>query len=146
MTQGAHGADGAIATAHAFVDAVAWGEHTTVWELLAPEARVALLEVATRRGMDALLAARLREGTAGDDERDEFLADLLHGLRAELAGVDIDELRCALGEGGTTVEDSVLVHLLVDVPTELGDAVPVGSVELVAEAGRWLVIRLDGNQ
>ena len=63
-----------VVTAKAFVGAVAWGEHTTVWDLLAPDARIAVLEVATRRGMDPLLAARLREGTAGDDERDGFLA------------------------------------------------------------------------
>jgi len=140
------GTDAAVATARAFVDAVAWGEHTTVWDLLAPDARVAVLEVATRRGMDALLAARLREDTAGKEERDEFLGDLLHGLRAELIGVELDGLRCSPGGNGTTVEGSLLVQLLVDVPAELGGAVPVGSVELVADAGRWSIVRLDGNR
>ncbi|MDQ3176464.1 MAG: hypothetical protein M3Q72_02815 [Actinomycetota bacterium] len=133
-----------VVTAKAFVGAVAWGEHTTVWDLLAPDARIAVLDLATRRGMDPLLAARLREGTAGDDERDGFLADLLHGLQAELVGVEVDELRYLSGDGGTTVEDSVLVHLVADVPAELGAAVPVGRIELVITGGRWSVVRLDG--
>ena len=143
MTQDGHAA---IATAQAFVDAVAWGEHTTVWSLLSSEARGAVLDLATRRGMDALLAARLREGTAADNERDEFLADLLGGLRTELAGVDYEQLRCKPGPAGTTVAGSLLVRLLIDVPSELGDAVPVGSIEVVAEGGRWVVVRLDGNK
>jgi len=139
-----HGAD-PIVTAQAFVGAVSWGEHTTVWELLTPGARAAVLDVATRRGMDPLLAARLREGTAGEDERDDFLGDLLHGLRAEMLGVDLDALRCVPGESGTTVRDSVIVHLVADVPAELGDAVPVGRIELVVDSGRWAVVRLDGS-
>lgn len=133
-----------VATARAFLDAVAWAEHTTLWALFSPGARVAVLDLATRRGMDPLLAARLREGTAGGDERDDFLADLLHGLRAELLGVDLDALRCVLGAGGTTVPGSVLVHLVTDVPAELGDAVPVGRVELVRTGGRWSIVRFDG--
>lgn len=134
-----------MTTARSFVDAVAWGEHTSVWDLLAPSARVAVLEVANRRGMDTLLAARLREGTADFDERDDFLADLLHGLRAELAGADIDALRFVPGGAGTTVQGSVLVHLVADVPPELGDAVPVGRIELVIADGRWCVVRLGGS-
>ncbi len=140
----ATGSDEPVVTARAFVGAVAWGEHTTVWDLLAPDARIAVLELATRRGMDPLLAARLREGTAGADERDRFLADLLHGLQAELVGVEVEELRYVSGDRGTTVQGSVLVHLVADVPVELGDAVPVGRIELVVRGGRWSVVRLDG--
>jgi len=134
-----------VVTARAFLDAVSWAEHTTLWELLSPGARVAVLDLATRRGMDPLLAARLREGTAADDERDDFLADLLNGLRAELVGVDLDGLRCVLGGSGTTVSRSVIVHLVVDVPSELGDAVPIGRIELVASRGSWAVVRFDGT-
>ncbi len=139
------GPDDPVATAQAFLGAVAWAEHTRVWELLAPTARVAVLELATRRGMDPLLAARLREETAAADERDDFLADLLHGLRAEVVGVDLEALRCVLGERGMTVPGSVLVHLVTDVPAELGDAVPVGRIELVRRCGRWAVVRLEGT-
>lgn len=140
-------ADGAAETAEAFMAALAWGEHTTVWELLTPDARAAVLDLATRRGMDALLAARLREGTAGTDERDEFLADLLHGLRKGLAGVELDSVRCVAGESGTTVDGSVVVHLIADVPAELGGGVPVGRIELVPDdRGRWAVVRIDGTR
>jgi len=133
-----------VATAQAFLGAVAWAEHTTVWELLAPSARVAVLQLATHRGMDPLLAARLREGTAAADERDDFLADLLHGLRAEVVGVDLETLHYVLGEGGSTVPGSVLVQLVADVPAELGPEVPVGRIEVVRSSGRWAVVRLDG--
>jgi len=133
-----------LTTAQAFLGAVAWADHTTVWELLAPTARHAVLELATRRGMDPLLAARLREGAATTEERDDFLADLLHGLRAEVAGVDLETVRCVVGEGGTTVPGSVLVRLVADVPAELGAAVPVGRIEVVRSGGRWAVVRLDG--
>ena len=130
--------------ARAFLSAIAWGEHTTVWETLSTQARLAVLHVAERRGLDPRLSARLREGTAGAVERDEFLSDLLHGLRSELAGVDLEALGCVLGGPGSTVDGSVLVHLVTDVPPELGDPLPAGRVELVLDSGRWSVVRLDG--
>lgn len=135
-----------VAAAQAFVRAIAWNEHTTVWDLLSPTARAAVLDLATRRGMDPLLAARLREGTTGAEERDQFLADLLRGLARELRGVDLDTVRCARGGDGMTAVGSTLVHLVVDAPEELGGDVPVGQVELVPDNdGRWSVIRLDGT-
>ena len=42
--------------------------------------------------MDEALVARLRDGTASDAERNEFLMDLIAGLRADLAGNDLDAL------------------------------------------------------
>lgn len=135
--------DGPVATASAFVDAVAWAEHTRVWDLLSVTARAAVLDLATRRGMDALLAARLREGTTGADERDEFLSDLLHGVRADLGDIDLDGVRCVEGGWDEGPAGTAVVHLVVDVPPELGGPVPVGIVELVAEqeAG-WRVTRV----
>jgi len=136
-----------VDTAQAFISALAWNEHTTVWDLLSPAARAAVLDLATRRGMDALLAARLREGTTGHEERDEFLADLLRGLRRAMPGVDFEALRCVRGGSGATVACSVLVHLVVGAPAELGGDVPVGRIELVADVdGRWSVVRLDGTR
>lgn len=135
-----------VAAAQAFVRAIAWNEHTTVWDLLSPTARAAVLDLATRRGMDPLLAARLHEGTTGAEERDQFLADLLRGLVRELRGVDLDTVRCARRGDGMTAVGSTLVHLVVDAPEELGGDVPVGQVELVPDNdGRWSVIRLDGT-
>ncbi len=133
----------AAESAKTFVDAVAWNVHTEVWDMLSDGARLAVLEVATRRGMDALLSARLREGTAAGDERDDFLADLLHGLRSELIGVDTDALRYELAGAGETVVGSTLVRLVIDLPVELGAPVPVAHLELIDERDRWRVVRLD---
>jgi len=44
-----------------------------------------------------------------------------------------------------TVSGSVLVQLVADVPAELGDAVPIGQIELVPMGGAWSVVRFDGN-
>jgi hypothetical protein len=140
--------DGPEPVARAFVDAVAWAEHTRVWELLSASARLAVLGVAGRRGMDPLLAARLREGTAGVDERDEFLADLLQGIRVDLRGIDLDAVRCVDVDSDSNAgpEGSAVVTLLEDVAPEMGGPVPVGTVELVVEpGGRWAVARVRGR-
>jgi len=130
--------------ARTFLDAVAWAEHTKVWSLLSSQARSAVLEVAARRGMDPLLAARLRESTAGADERDNFLADLLHGIRADLSGVDFDSVRCVCDDAANS--GTATVRLLHDVPAPLGGPLPVGFVELAAESdGSWSVVRAHGS-
>jgi len=138
--------DGPEPVARAFVDAVAWAEHTRVWELLSASARLAVLGVAGRRGMDPLLAARLREGTAGDGERDEFLADLLQGIRVDLRGIDLGTVRCVEVDPSAGPEGSAVVTLLEDVAPAMGGPVPVGTVELVVEpGGRWAVARVRGR-
>ncbi len=138
--------DGPEPVARAFVDAVAWAEHTRVWELLSASARLAVLGVAGRRGMDPLLAARLREGTAGGDERDGFLADLLQGIRVDLRGIDLDAVRCVDVDPSAGLAGSAVVTLLEDVAPEMGGPVPVGTVELVVEpGGRWAVARVRGR-
>ena len=137
---------GPVDVARRFVDAVAWGEHTTVWELLSSHARLAVLDVAERRGLDPRRAARLREGTAADDERDEFLADLVHGLQSELVGFDFDAVDYAHVGNGATVAGSILVDLLTELPAALGAAVSVATVELVEEDGRCAVVRLDARR
>ncbi len=128
-------------TARAFVDAVTWGDHRLVWDLLGLEGRTTVLRIAGDRGMDEALLARLRDGTAGDTERDEFLADLVNGLRADLAGNDLDalqyELDTAPHEPGRA---RVVVH--APLPPALGGTLPAASVELSSEAGEWRVERL----
>ncbi|HEX2275141.1 MAG TPA: hypothetical protein VHG90_14835 [Acidimicrobiales bacterium] len=128
-------------TARAFVDAVIWGDHKLVWDLLGIEGRTTVLRIAGDRGMDDALVARLRDGTAADAERDEFLADLVNGLRADLAGNDLDaleyELDTAPHEPGRA---RVVVHS--PLPPALGGTLPAASVELSSEAGEWRVERL----
>jgi hypothetical protein len=127
-----------VEAARAFIDAVAWGEHRTVWDLLGKDGRKTVLRVALASGMDDGLAGRLREGTASEAEESEFLADLVNGLRADLAGTDLDTLEYALdpepAEGGRT-----RVKLTAPLPAILGEGLPVGSVELSDDGGRWRV-------
>lgn len=130
----------AIRVAQTFIEAIAWGEHRRVWDLLATEGRKVVLRVAVKNGMDEALAARLRDGTAGPGETEEFLAELLNGLRADLAGNDLDTLEYSADEAGV---DHVRVVLTAPVPPLLGPVgLPVGSVEVARHDGQWLVERL----
>ncbi|MGQ0520271.1 MAG: hypothetical protein ACT4PX_03845 [Actinomycetota bacterium] len=132
---------GATLAARTFIEAIAWGEHRKVWELLGPEGRKTVLRVAVRNGMDEALSARLRDGTAGASETEEFLAELLNGLRADLAGNDLDNLEYA--EDPEFEGDRVRVLLTAPVPPLLGPVgLPVGSVELAEHEGAWQVERL----
>ena len=136
----------AIGAARTFVDAVVWGEHLKVWELMGLEARTTVLKVASDRGMDEALVARLRDGTASVGERDEFLADLLNGLRADLAGNDLDALEY---EEDAEPPEPGRSRVVVSVPVAVGFGgnLPVASVELATEPSTsgeaaWRVERL----
>jgi len=137
-------ADSAMApdqTARAFVDAVVWGEHNRVWDLLGLEGRTTVLKVAASRGMDEVLVARLRDGTASGPEREEFLTDLVNGLRADLAGNDLDALEYELD---TAPAEPGRSRVVIQAPLNpiLGGFLPAASVELSNDAGQWKVERL----
>ncbi len=135
MSTNGHGPPGPAATAKRFVDAVVWGEHLLVWDLLSTTGRDTVLATATARGMASEAADRLRSGTAPVAERDAYLADLVNGLRAELAGSDVDHLVYEdAGDG--------IVRALTPVPAGLGAPLPVAVLELRAVATRWFVERL----
>ena len=130
-----------LETAREFVDAVVWGEHRKVWDLLGLEARTTVLKVASDRGMDDGLVARLRDSTASEAERDEFLADLITGLRADLAGNDLDALEYE--EDAEPMEAGrARVVIMVPVAAGFGGNLPVGSVELATEEAEWRIQRL----
>lgn len=136
----------ALGAAREFVDAVVWGEHRKVWELMGIEARTTVLKVASDRGMDEALVARLRDGTAGDAERDEFLMDLIAGLRSDLAGNDLDALEY---EEDAEPPEPGRARVVISVPVAIGFGgnLPVGSVELAEESStngesEWKVQRL----
>jgi len=136
----------ALDTARQFLDAVVWGEHLKVWDLMGLEARTTVLKVASDRGMDEALVARLRDGAASDAEREEFLADLINGLRADLAGNDLDALEY---EEDETPQEPGRARIVVTVPVAVGFGgnLPVGSVELATEAttsgeAEWRIQRL----
>jgi hypothetical protein len=132
--------------AREFVDAVVWGEHLRVWELLGLEARTTVLKVASNRGMDEALMARLRDGTASVAERDEFLTDLVNGLRADLSGNDLDALEY---EEDAEPPEPGRARVVISVPVAVGFGgnLPVGSVELATEPSTngeiaWRIERL----
>lgn len=139
----ADGASGgsALEVARLFVDAVVWGEHRKVWELMGLEARTTVLKVASDRGMDEGLVARLRDGTASDAERNDFLADLITGLRADLAGNDLDALDY---EEDAEPPEPGRARVVVTVPVAFGFGgnLPVASVELAIEETEWRIQRL----
>jgi hypothetical protein len=123
-----------------------WGEHKKVWDLLGIEARTIVLKVASDRGMDEALVARLRDGTAGAAEREEFLVDLINGLRADLAGNDLDALEYEEDPEPPEPGRSRVV-ITVPVPAGLGANLPVASVELELESSttgesEWRIQRL----
>jgi len=147
---GATGAAGgrrtALETTREFVDGVVWGEHRRVWELMGLEARTTVLKVATNRGMDEGLVARLRDGTASVAEQDEFLVDLVNGLRADLAGNDLDALQY---EDDAEPLEPGRARVVITVPVAMGFGgnLPVGSVELATEPStegeaEWRIERL----
>ena len=133
------------AVAKTFVDAVAWGEHHTVWDLLSSEGRHVVLRVGAARGMDQDLATRLGDGTASDVEHEEFLTDLVTGLRADLAGNDLDNLDAERIEDDSAPAESgrARVLLVLPLPDILAvPGLPVAEVEMVQETDRWRVEKL----
>ena len=133
--------DQATKAAADFIDAVVWGEHHKVWELLATQGRDEVLEVATKRGMDDALATRLRAGTASPSETNEFLIDLVNGLRAELAGNDLDNVTFEID---ATKSEGQRATVVMNVPLHpnLGGTLPVGTLELSTEGSAWRVERM----
>ena len=136
----------AVDTAREFVDAIVWGEHLKVWELMGIEARTTVLKVASNRGMDEGLVARLRDGTASAAERDEFLIDLVNGLRADLSGNDLDALEY---DEDPEPPESGRARVVISVPAAFGFGgnLPVASVELATESSttgeaEWRIERL----
>jgi hypothetical protein len=123
------------------VDAVAWGEHRKVWDLLALEGRTVVFNVARKRGMDEELITRLRDGTAGDGEREEFLSDLVNGLRADLSGNDLDSLEFEL-DTATAEPGRARVTVNVPLAPTLGGVLPVATMDMATEDGQWKVERL----
>lgn len=129
--------------AREFVDAVAWGEHHKIWDLLSEEGRRLVLKVGANRGMDDALVARLREGTAVAAEREQFLTDLVNGLRADLAGNDLDNLQAELDTDGPEQPGTARVLLVAPLPEVLQlPGLPAASVEMSEEGGQWRVDRL----
>jgi hypothetical protein len=91
--------------------------------------------------MDEGLAARLGAGTASPSEMNEFLVDLVNGLRSELAGNDLDHLTYQLDEAESE-GDRAAVTMHVPLHPLLGGTLPVGTLYLAVESGEWKVEKL----
>ena len=135
--------DSATGTAEAFVHAVIWGEHTAIWDLLGPAGRVTALNVAQHNGMDRVVASRITDGLADPREFDDFLRQLVGGIRRDLRSVDLNDLRVHM-----VVEDpsgqAAVAHLVVPSSIPGSDDWAAGSLELRrTDPGRWSIDRLN---
>ena len=139
MTESPHEA---VQRAAAFIHAIVWAEHTTLWDLLSDQGRAAALSVAMRNGLDRVAAGRIRDDLANPVERERFLQQLVGGLRRDLRSVELTEL--ALGECRAIDDGTVAVEL--QSPSQLPgiDAWPAGRLILSCDAERgWVVDRLE---
>lgn len=134
----------ALEAAQAFFVAVAGGDHRGLWALFSQNARAFILNLAIERGMDFDLGSRLRQGTAANEEVEEHLADLLEGIRRDLAGVDLSRLMFeSTAEPHAPMQ--VRVTYLLQIAAAIGDiqpAIPAGSLIMIYEDERWKVERL----
>ena len=117
------------AVAGAFIHAIAWGEHTTIWNLLSATGQSVALAVAQANGLDRVVAGRIRDRLANPVELEDFLVQLLGGLRHDLRSVDIGEIRAGRS---MPVADGAGVRVELVVPSLLPgtDSWPAGSVVL----------------
>ncbi len=132
----------AVASASAFVDAIVWGEHITVWELLSTSGRDAVLSVAIENGLDRVAAARIRDDLADPVALEDFLRQLLGGLRRDLRSVELDEI--SVDAESASLESEVARVALV-APSRIPGTGPwpAGTVVLSLDSGRWRVDRLE---
>ena len=134
--------DAAVDRAAAFIHAVVWAEHTTLWELLSSAGQDAALSVAVRNGLDRVVAGRIRDGLADPVERDRFLQQLVAGLRRDLRSVELTAL--TTGECSSLDDGSVAVDLLTPSQLPGTDTWPAGRLVLSHDARQgWAVDRLE---
>ena len=134
--------DAAAEHAAAFIHAIVWAEHTTLWDLLSDAGRDAALSVAMRNGLDRVVAGRIRDDLADPVERERFLQQLVGGLRRDLRSVELTEL--ALGACQAASDGSVAVELLSPSQLPGTGAWPAGRLVLSRDADRgWVVDRLE---
>lgn len=132
--------EGPVRAAARFLDAIVWGEHLVVWEMLSPVGREVVLAAGERRGLDPLQAQRLRLGTSPIEERDAFLSGLVRGLRVDFSNVSLEEVRPA--DEGVAQEDGS-VEVTLECPARFGpEGWAAGSVVLSRTGGEWLVDRV----
>jgi hypothetical protein len=130
----------AASVADRFIQAIVWGEHVVVWDLLSEAGREYVLEAGARRGLDPLQAQRIRQGTSPQDESDAFLTGLVHGLRVDFAAVPLGDVRA---EDSAPPEDAQSVEVSLRCPAAFGEAAwAAGSLLLSRVDDTWRVDRV----
>ena len=130
-----------------FLRAVLWGEHLTVWKLLSTAGRDHVLGAGERRGLDAVQAQRLRQGTSTDQEMDTFLTGLIHGLRVDFSSVELAKIRVG-GDIDESGEVGSELELPLEVPATFGDqwwaagSIVVSATTVSNNAVGWRVDRI----
>lgn len=134
----------AAEAADRFLRAVVWGEHTRLWVLLSPEGRAAALSVAVANGMDRVVAGRIRDGLADPVEFDDFLRQLLVGLRRDMRSVDLENVTLASEPQPGPEDGLVIVELAAPSALPGTEAWPAGRLVLSPSSeGDWVVDRLE---
>ena len=137
--------EGVLAAAEAFFAALAARQGRAVWASFSDRAREYIINMGHERGMDFELAARLRAGSASEEEMEAFLEDLLAGLERDLRGVDFARLAFeAKAEPEAPMQ--VRVNYLVTIGPQIEGiqtAIPAGSLVLALEEDGWKVERLE---
>lgn len=127
-------------TARRFLDAVVWGEHLVVWEMLSPTGREHVLAAGERRGLDPLQAQRIRLGTSPPQERDTFLSGLVHGLRVDFALVPLEDVQPT---DDMVVRQDGAVEVPLECPASFGaDGWAAGTIVVSRHEATWLVDRV----
>lgn len=131
---------GPASVADRFIQAIVWGEHVVVWDMMSEAGREHVLEAGARRGLDPLQAQRIRQGTSPQDESDAFLTGLVHGLRVDFAAVPLGEVRA---EDSTVPEGAETVEVALQCPASFGEASwAAGSIVLSRAGASWAVDRV----
>lgn len=130
----------AASVADRFIQAIVWGEHVMVWDLLSEVGREHVLEAGARRGLDPLQAQRIRQGTSPRDESDAFLTGLVHGLRVDFAAVPLGDVRAEVRTGPAGADS---VEVALQCPAAFGEAAwAAGSLLLSRFDDTWRVDRV----
>lgn len=131
----------AVVVARSFIDAVIWGEHSTVWELLSPAGRDRVLSAGSRGGLDSVMAERIRQGTSSQTEMDDFLSGLVRGLRVDLSSAELEQIDVV---SQVVALNDAAVRTLLETPAPFHqEGWLVGSMDLSNLEGEWFVDRLE---
>ena len=136
--------DEPLKAAERFFQALAGGDARGLWDCFGEQARSYVLNIGLERGMEFDLNSRLRQGTATDQEFEEFTGDFLQGVRRDLRGVDIQRVAFeSQVEPETTLRVRVTYLVTLGEPgVGIATAVPAGSLIMVLENGDWKVERI----